>query len=97
MFEKPYKARYPFVRAIQYDGTAEMALDLANEFHGLIEYGGGLYFETGCATDGLIIETDWLIIQNGWVKAVMPYEYFDLIYTQITMEEYSENAVKPAR
>ena len=91
MFEKAYKSRYHYVRAVQYDGTAEMTLDLVNEYHGLIEAGGWLYFETGSDDDGLVIETDWLIIQNGWVKAVVPDEYFDMMYTRVKIEEFMDN------
>ena len=95
MFEKAYKSRYDYVRAIQYDGTPEMMLDMVNEYLGLAEYYGILYIDN---TDGQEIwEGDWVLIQDGRAKAVISNDYFDAIYTQVKLEEYNENTgTKPA-
>ena len=87
MFEKAYRSRYHYVRAIQYDGTAFMMLDLINEYHGLAEYYGVLHVEDGSE----IWDGDWILIQDGRAKAVIPDDYFDALYTQVKLEEYNEN------
>lgn len=79
MFEREYKSRYEYVRAIQYDGTAEMALDLVNEYRGLMEIAGMLYIAD--TNDIEIWENDWLLIQNGKAVSVISDEYFHLMYT----------------
>jgi hypothetical protein len=94
MFEKTYKCRHQYVRAVQYDGTAEMALDLINEYLDLAEYYGILHIND---TDGNeILEGDWILIQDGRAKAVVSDSYFASLYTEIKIDEYNENTrIKP--
>ena len=89
MFERVYKSRYYYIKAIQYDGTAEMLCDLMNEYLGIREYAGNLYIDDTDDTE--IWPTDWLLIQDGMVKTIISDGYFDAIYTRITLDEFNAN------
>lgn len=86
MFERAYKSRYHYIKAIQYDGTAEMVYDLMNEYLGLYEYGNRLYLNNTDDTEVSVM--DWLLIEDNRVVAVVTDDNFHEVYISITPDEY---------
>ena len=83
MFETYYRRKPLTTRAVQYDGTKEMAEDLVNEYFHLKIYGSSLYFSLYYDEEELISNGDWLLIDKGnHVFEVMDKDLFDDMYEE---------------
>jgi len=82
MFEKKYRRKPRVTKAIQYDGTYEMAVDIAGEYKHMRFDGHFLYF-TFYYEDELISRDDWLLVDNN-------YEVYEIVDADRFYEEYEE-------
>ena len=87
MFETYYKRKPLTTRAVQYDGTKEMAEDLVNEYFHLKIYGSSLYFSLYYDEEELISCGDWLLIDevNHDVSEIVNKDLFDDMYEKIKL------------
>ena len=84
MFETYYRRKALTTKAVQYDGTKDMAEDLASEYFHLEIYGSNLYFSLYYDEEELISNGDWLLIDEGkHVFEVVEKDLFDDIYEEI--------------
>ena len=85
MFETYYRRKPLTTRAVQYDGTKEMADNLASEYFHLKRYGSSLYFSLYFDEEELISNGDWLLIDeaNHDVSEIVNKDLFDDMYEKI--------------
>jgi len=87
MFETYYRRKALTIKAVQYDGTKEMARDLVNEYFHLNMYGSSLYFSLYFDEEELISSGDWLLIDKGdHVFEVVDKDLFDDMYEEVNDE-----------
>lgn len=83
MFTKTYQKKPMPTKAIQYDGTAEMAEDLAGNCYYLLISGSTLYFTGDGEYEG-VNELDWILIDDkANATEIVEDDRFDFNYQEV--------------
>ena len=81
MWLKTYRRKPRTIDAVQFDGTAQGAEDLVNEYFNLTRDYEYLYFDGNYDAEA-VCKGDWLVIENRHVVEVIDRDIFSDMYEE---------------